>query len=542
MREKLVFILRKNSSLILLFFIVIVPFITLSYFLLYDNFQYRYAEEQKKNLQIAEVLAQEMDEYVGRIKHTLENIGTLKDFQTQNQTEIEQTFATLALDQGDVSLFWITKASGELIAKYPEYPEVKSSTTAAGREFFLQAMQGKSYVSDDYLVGDITGKEIIVVAVPYKDVSGKIAGVLAASIPLEKLQQRLMINVGSTGYPIMVSKSGRFLAHPKLDLVRQKVKDDDPIWQAIRSGGSKTVELVAPLDGQHKFFSYVTLKEAPWIVVVVQPLGELNAKLHDLFTRYGVVIIVVFLLAILAARRYLVARNAEEAARILQSEKLAAVGQLAAGMAHEIRNPLTTIKGFVQLIAERDGQFLPEYLDLIQQEIESIQGVVEGTLVLAKPHPEFFTKVDLRNVAESVCTLMEPQAVNQDIKISLSCPTPLPEIDAQPNLLKMVFVNLIKNSMEAIPQGKGQINIELRQFGEKVQISVQDSGEGMTANQLKNLGSPFLTTKENGTGLGLTVTYRIIQNHGGSIQVVSSPGCGTTFVITLPIHGRNKSH
>lgn len=530
MWHKLISISRKNISLILLLLIVIVPLATLSYLLLYDNYTNRYSEEANKNLQITQVLAQNMDEFVARIKHTLEGIGGLQEFKDQNPQAIKQTFASLALAERDVSLFWITDHKGDLVAKWPD---TAPDNSAAGKEFFLRAMQGTAIVSDD-LVGEMSSEEIVMVAVPYTGNSGKIAGILGASIPLKQLQHKLVLNIGSTGYPFMVSKSGKVLAHPQLQQLRLKSKDDDPVWLALSSGKSDTIDLVSPFDGQRKLYSYVPLREADWVVAVVQPFNQLNPKLQNLFTRYGAVIGILFLLVVMASRQLVISRNREEEARVLQAEKLAAVGQLAAGIAHEIRNPLTTIKGFVQLIAMREGKFQPEYLDLILKEIESIQGIVEGTLVLAKPHPEALINVNLGNVVQEVCTLMQPQTTLQNINLSLSCPADLPEIKAQPNLLKMVFVNLIKNSIEAMPADGGEISLELKQRGDNIQVTIRDTGKGIPPELIKNLGSPFVTTKENGTGLGLMVTYRIIQNHGGSIRVTSTPGRGTIFVITLP--------
>ncbi len=531
MWNKLVAAIRRNLSQILLFIIVIVPLSTLSYFLLYDNYQYRHLEEEQKNEQMAKVLAQNVDSYIAGIKVTLMGIAGLDAIQYHDRAEIEKAFASLALAQNDISLYWITDAKGDIVAKWPDNVPDKS---AAGKDFFDAAMRGSTFVSDD-LTGDITNKEIVLVAVPYTNSKGQISGVLGVSIPLEKLQQKLVLRVGATGYPILVSKSGHFLVHPQLDEIRKKVSADDPVWRALRSGTSGTINVVAPFDGQRKLFSYVPLHEADWVVVIVQPLSEFNAKLYDLFTRYGVVIVVVLLIVLWAARQLVIARNREEEARVLQAEKLAVVGQLAAGMAHEIRNPLTSIKGFVQMIAAReDGKAPPEYLEMILMEIESIQSVVNETLVLAKPHPANFTPVNVSGVIQEVCALMEPQAYYRNIKLVSSFPVNVPPVKADRNQLKQVFINLIKNSIEAMPEAGGEISLALKQRGHKLQIAVSDTGSGIPPDLLARLGGPFVTTKENGTGLGLMVTFRIVQNHGGSIHVDSTPGHGTTFLITLP--------
>ncbi len=532
MWNKLVATAKRNLSQFLLFVIAIVPLTTLSYFLLYDNYQYRHLEEEQKNEQMAKVLAQNVDSFIAGIKATLNSIAGLDVIQERDRAEIEKAFASLAVAQHDVSLFWMTDANGDVIAKWPDNAPDKS---AAGKDFFSAAMRGATFVSDD-LTGEITNKEIVLVAVPYTDNRGKILGVLGASIPLEKLQQKLDLRIGATGYPILVSKSGKFLVHPQLNEIRKKVGADDPVWRALRSGASGTINVVAPFDGQRKLFSYVPLHEADWVVVVVQPLSEFNAKLYNLFARYGVVIVVVLVVVLWAARQLVLARHREEEARILQAEKLAVVGQLAAGMAHEIRNPLTSIKGFVQMMASReDGKAPPEYLEMILMEIESIQSVVDETLVLAKPHPANFVPVNLGEVIQEVCSLMKSQALFHNIRLVCSFSLDIPPVNANRNQLKQVFINLIKNSIDAMPEAGGEISLTLKQRGQKLQIAVSDTGSGIPPELVAKLGSPFVTTKENGTGLGLMVTFRIIQNHGGTIKVDSAPGQGATFVITLPI-------
>lgn len=221
-------------------------------------------------------------------------------------------------------------------------------------------------------------------------------------------------------------------------------------------------------------------------------------------------------------------KNTEEVLR--KTEKLAMVGELAAGIAHEIRNPLTTIRGFVQLLNERgvEGQYVNTILD----EIDRINFIVSEFMVFAKPHQIYFSECNLNYILSSVIKFLEPEAILKNINIDSHFPNEEIVILGEKNQLKQVFLNLIKNSIEAMPYG-GKINISIEMTPQTISITLKDDGVGMNPDQVKKLGEPFFSTKQNGNGLGLMVSYKIIQNHKGTIEVTSQLKKGTTFLITF---------
>lgn len=216
--------------------------------------------------------------------------------------------------------------------------------------------------------------------------------------------------------------------------------------------------------------------------------------------------------------------------RIRQAEKLAVVGELAAGIAHEIRNPLTSIKGFLQLSHSKFGT---DYIEVMLREVERINEITNELLLLAKPQMEAYHKESISDIVQNVITLMQPEANLHGVILHVNVPTNLHSIVCNRSQLKQVFINLIKNSIEAMPQG-GNITINAVSSPDGVTIKVTDDGLGIPLDRLDKLGEPFYTTKDRGTGLGLMVTYRIIQNHHGTIRVSSQRGQGTTFKIFLP--------
>jgi two-component system sporulation sensor kinase A len=230
--------------------------------------------------------------------------------------------------------------------------------------------------------------------------------------------------------------------------------------------------------------------------------------------------------------------ESEKAQELLQnSEKLSLVGQLAAGIAHEIRNPLTAVKGFISLL-KSEGRSKPLYYDVITSEMNRIEEILNEMLVLAKPQSVRFVPRDIRVLLAHVTTLIETQAIMNSIEIVTEYECGIPYIDCDENQLKQVFINFLKNALEAMPY-EGQIRIQAGKKGpEHVVVRVIDQGCGIPKEKLARIGQPFFTTKEKGTGLGMMVSYKIIENHGGTVEISSIEGTGTTIEITLPVSAR----
>ncbi|MGG7620877.1 ATP-binding protein [Bacillus coreaensis] len=202
------------------------------------------------------------------------------------------------------------------------------------------------------------------------------------------------------------------------------------------------------------------------------------------------------------------------------SEKRATAGHLAAGIAHEIRNPITAIKGFLQLLKdEHEGNEI--YYGVINSEIERIELILRELMVLAKPNKQKYEKVNIQLLLDQVLTLMEPQALLNNIQLQRNFYFDHACLLGDNNQLKQVFINFIKNSIEAMQDG-GTITIEGRILTDmSIEVSIVDEGCGMPKEVLDRVGELFFTTKENGTGLGMLVSQQIIKEHKGSIRIKS---------------------
>lgn len=219
-----------------------------------------------------------------------------------------------------------------------------------------------------------------------------------------------------------------------------------------------------------------------------------------------------------------------------RADRITAVGQMASGLAHEIRNPLAAIKWSLQVLKAEHG-VVGVQVDAMLSELDRVDGIVGDLLVLAKPHERQFQSIDLASLLQTVVTLMANQARRYAVRLVLTAAPDIPSLRCEPNQLKQVCVNLIKNAIEAMPQG-GEVRIEAELAAQgMVLIRFTDGGQGIPDDLLARLGEPFFTTKENGTGLGLMVCHKIISDHQGRLNIRSTPGKGTVMEVVLPRSG-----
>ncbi len=221
--------------------------------------------------------------------------------------------------------------------------------------------------------------------------------------------------------------------------------------------------------------------------------------------------------------------------QLKRADKLSALGVLAAGIAHEIRNPLTGMKMIVQLLQSEFGVKDPrsEPLNIIQSEIDRLESIIGSLLDFARPSKPKAIDVEPERVVEDCYVLIKNQLKKQDIRFSKSVVANCPKIVGDPDQLKQVFINILSNAVQALYSG-GELRVNIDQRDDFVIIAFEDTGSGIPANRLSDIFNPFMTTKEDGTGLGLSMALRIIEEHGGKIEVQSVIDEGSTFTVYLP--------
>jgi signal transduction histidine kinase len=443
---------------------------------------------------------------------------------------------------------------------------------------------------------------------------------IAARIDLRYVQELIgKISSQKHGVAYLVDRSGKILVHP--DEVRARSAEDlkdSPVVKQVLAGKTGGGEFYSEGLREEMVGAYAPVKSLGWGVIVEQPTAqayfeirrvETNSLMFVIIGIVSTVVVGVFFaksmekpimdliagtdavrqgnlniridvdaideIGTLASAFNLMTKELRESQdRLILSEKLASLGTMAAGMAHEIKNPLVSLRTFTQLLQQKwdDEEYRKKFVQIVPHEIERINKIAESLLKFGKPMKPELTKVDVNALLEDVLLLFESEAKKNNVRITTKF-AELPLIVGDQGQLSQALVNIVLNAIQAMKKGgeltvktdvgevihlgkmlgtKGKFrrdgNVGEMTFGEEesgeqtetlkptgvVFIEISDTGEGIPTENLKSLFDPFFTTKMTGTGMGLPITLRIIEEHKGSIKVRSQIDVGTTFLITLP--------
>ncbi|MCD5322789.1 MULTISPECIES: ATP-binding protein [Pontibacillus] len=254
-----------------------------------------------------------------------------------------------------------------------------------------------------------------------------------------------------------------------------------------------------------------------WVEVV-------SSSVYDPKTRDDVVIAVI--------RDISDRKEAEE--MMIRSEKMSVAGQLAAGIAHEIRNPLTSLKGFLQLL-EAGIEGKDEYYSIMGEEIDKIENITSELLFISKPMTNDPKEESVVSLMKDVCKLMETQAHLHNVDIEIKQEEWL-KVYCDRSQIKQVFINIIKNAIEVMSDSGGTVSIDIYERNGDACMDVIDEGPGIPEHLIEKIKEPFFTTKKNGTGLGLMITNQILEKHDGSLTILNNEPKGSIFRIRLPLY------
>lgn len=260
------------------------------------------------------------------------------------------------------------------------------------------------------------------------------------------------------------------------------------------------------------------------------------SKLNELSAYYRFIALAGIIQLLLTALCLFIIEKAMELSRIREhmyrSEQMSVVSQLAASVAHEVRNPLTTIRGFLQLTQATADPKLKSYMTVSLEELDRAEAIISDYLNFAKPLVEKTSIVNATELLNNAVILMNSYAVMNKVSLSSDLAKGL-HISADRAKLNQVIMNILKNAIEATPPG-GSVEVSAFFHANDVFIRVKDTGVGMSTDELKRLGIPFFTTKSNGTGLGLSVSFRLVEGMQGKLEYESAKGAGTTAVLRFP--------
>ena len=400
-------------------------------------------------------------------------------------------------------------------------------------------------------------------------------GALVLSTSIDSLNRKFVapIKSGAKGYAWLMDGNGTLIYHPTQPEMQGKNlfkadasclrchKSFETEKKILESGATGVQTYIAPF-GEDKIiaFSRINLsRDSFWIACVSAPYSEVTAGMRKSMRLHSILVLAIFAtttagaFTVVAINRRRI--KAEEKARheayfekyakeleeevnrrtleLAHSEKLASIGRLTAGIAHEIGNPLTAVFSFLQILREKEtDDFKKESLDTVLLHINRIADTVRQLSGLAKVPPAETKETELNGVIESALGLLQFDKRAKGIKIIKEL-SPLPPVVTDANRLSQVFVNLILNAVDAM-HGGGALTVRSRPSGDRIEVEFEDTGVGIERENLQRVFDPFFTTKDKGTGLGLSVSYSIVKRLGGDITVESEPGKGTRFTIKIP--------
>ncbi|WP_238650904.1 two-component system sensor histidine kinase NtrB [Paenibacillus piscarius] len=221
-------------------------------------------------------------------------------------------------------------------------------------------------------------------------------------------------------------------------------------------------------------------------------------------------------------------------------ERLSLVGQMAAGITHEIRNPMAVVRGFLQLMREKSPEDLHSYYHIVMEELDRANSIINDFLSLAQTRESDKEPVELHLVIEELVPLIWADANLRGQSIELKLGTSMPLLQLNVREIKQLILNLARNAMEAM-DAKGVLTLETRELEDTVQLIIRDTGSGIPQSQLQQLFSPFFTTKNHGTGLGLPLCLSIAERHSGTIRVESEVGAGTAMIVVFPVEEKDSA-
>jgi two-component system sensor histidine kinase HydH len=394
------------------------------------------------------------------------------------------------------------------------------------------------------------------------------------------------VRSGKTGYPWIIDQDGIFLAHYEKSFVGQdamevrKKRNPHIVFRGIKEIHAEIFEgkegMTVYVSGWHrhkiatmeKLAAFTTIHfdkglirgvtdvENPahnlWGVALAAPVAEVSGSVGEVMHQELFMVGLFFLAIVLGAASLIIIalswnkslarevnlKTAELLAsqeRLVRSERFAAIGEAAAYVSHEIKNPLMVIGGLAHQVENKEGEpSLKEKLHIIQAEVQRLENFLGDLRDFTRPVTPVMQKMNINEVIHDVDVLMKEEAKNRSINLVEQLDPQLPTLTADPNQMKQVVLNLVKNAFEAMESG-GRVVLASGADGNQVWFSVEDTGNGMPPEVLEKVFNPFFTTKKKGTGLGLAVINKIVADHHGTVSVESLPEKGTTFRIRLPI-------
>jgi signal transduction histidine kinase len=502
--------------------------------------------------EVARNIAREIDLDLSRLTNLLYKISQEKiimEMETENQTDLLKQYVNIS---EELESAFVMNATGWFVSGTVEDMSVYQTMSWGFLDFFqIPFVLGENYFGapasyyNDTLISTF-------VSVPIKSDLNETVGVISGTMLINDLIPRIY------NYPLkedqvvyLVDEVGTVLAHSKIDLLSL----EDGALSLNYSHHPLVNHTLHEQDfGSHhyivngtSFFGVHTVLESNgWRVIVETPRSTILSEIDNLIENlllinvflfgFTLIITIIFTQQITSMQKRSERQLKEAQEALVKKEKLAILGQLAGGIGHELRNPLSAINNaayFLNMALEESDSEIVESISIIETEIMKSNNIIRSLLSYARPKPLLLKKTDLNNVIQESLKSID---IPDNIKVLNELNTTTPSIQADSDQLVQVFNNLISNAIQATPEG-GQVSIKSKTLDDTwLVISITDNGVGISSENLEKVFTPLFTTKAKGIGLGLVITKTIVEAHQGSISLESEVGKGSTFEVKLPLN------
>lgn len=440
-----------------------------------------------------------IEHFLGETVGRMEMLATSIKVQHNNLTDLEEILReTAGKDPRFSGFYWANRTGDLLISTNPSFSKVN----IGDRPYFQQAVKTEHTTVSEPHTGRVTGRMIISLATPIVD-HGQLQGILIASLRLDEIEAQ----------------------------IKTHLKDETII---VKDDTGKTIIKAGSYSKEDMVSASMTISQAPWTITAFTASNK-RAVFWKTFFKYFAIYLTIANILFLSVKYYLLQKRIKKEKEQVELHKLELIGKLAASTAHEIRNPLTGIKGLIKLLSEENqDQKAQAYYEVIQTEIDRINLIVSELLVLGKPTAYHLKTHNMETIVAEIEPIIRSEANFMNVEFTIGYSNEILPVLCVKDQLKQVLLNLTKNSFQAMPRG-GKLAIILEKQSGSCIIKVEDNGAGMTTDQIKQAFNPFYTLKKDGSGLGLTVCKRIIEAYGGEIFIKSTPDEGTLVEVHLPL-------
>ncbi|HBA60280.1 MAG TPA: hypothetical protein DCZ92_05600 [Elusimicrobia bacterium] len=569
--------------------------VSLAYFTIQHSYQALKTQKQQDELVIARNISAQIDEVLVKAKATISTLSQHRDVSSPESFRQSEALDIVTQVTELIDGIAVIDNNGKVLAIDRTAPDTESLLPPHGdiKKIFVQPVRDNPATQFTKIFRSRSG-EIMTAIVSPVGRDGAPARIIVGFMILKNHTMGGIerIRIGKTGYAYIVDASGNVIVHPQKERLLENLSDNPAVSELLtkREG---IIEFTNK-DEVRILAAFAKIEETGWGVVVRQPTEESYAAAErNLF--FLVIVFVCSLLAALVLGIYLARKISDPVTalavgvkqvaagdlntkikvetsdeigqlalafndmtgklklhideidkahsevlktqkQLLQSEKMAAIGQLAAGLAHEIYNPLNVISGFTEVLLKQSERPEAEkkHLAEIYRETGRCQDLIAELLRFAKPKKSGRALSDLGVILTETVSLIQAQAKTQKVSVVLEIPKDLPAVLADKDQLKQVFLNLLLNACQAMPSG-GELSAKAYQTDGVVAVDIKDTGVGIKPQDIQNIFNPFFTTKAEGTGLGLALSFAVMESHGGTLNVKSEEGKGATFTLTLPL-------